>query len=83
MKYLYIELEVVDGERTHTHRNVITTSAKNINFVAERYAASYWGECDGHEDEYWDYFDIMIKVEKVKEISKNLYNELNKLFYER
>lgn len=84
MKYLYIRLEVRDGEREHIHHCLHTTNAKSIEFAAERYAASFWGGESTHDkDGNWIAWDgeIMIKLEKVQKIAKNQYNFLNSLFY--
>ena len=81
MKYLFIELKIQDGERTHTHRVQHTTNAKNINFVAERYAATYWDSNAYHEKDYWWHFnEITIKVEKVMEMTKEEHEIMNKFF---
>jgi len=70
MKYLYIELDVQDGERRHTHSCLHTTTGKNINFAAERYAYTFWGKPVGHNDEWWDLNDIAIRVSNIKELTK-------------
>jgi len=81
MKYLYIELEVQDGERRHTHRCLHTTPGENINFAAQRYAYQFWGEPDGHNDEWWDLYDIAIRLRKVTELTKEEYELMRKIFY--
>lgn len=43
MKYLYIELDIRDGEREHTHRVLHETSCENLDFAVMWYAAHYWG----------------------------------------
>lgn len=83
MKYLYIRLTVQDGEREHTHHCIHTTNAKNIEFAAERYAASFWGKSTHDKDGYWSAWggEIMIKLRNVERLTKKQYNFLNSLFY--
>lgn len=87
MKYLFITLEIQDGERVHTHRVLETTNCKNINFAAEYYAAHYWGygertfkDMDNHA---WFFHgdEIAIDVENVKELTKSEFDYVYNLFY--
>ena len=83
MKYLYIRLEVQDGEREHTHHCLHITKAENIIFAAERYAASFWGKSTHDEDGKWhtEGDQMIIEYKKVEELTKKQYNFLNSLFY--
>lgn len=83
MKYLFIVLQIHDGERTHTHRVLHTTKCKNINFAAQYYAAHFWGESERDIDDTWTAWggEIDIELEKVVELTEEKYNELHKLFY--
>ena len=45
------------------------------------YAAKFWGEPFGHDGVWWDCGDIMIRLDKVKRLSNELYDDLTKLFY--
>lgn len=81
MKYLFITLSVQDGERNHTHRVLHTTNAKDINFAAERYAATYWGYGSHDEDgRWWFNGEMAIKVDNVVELSSNDYYLVNSIF---
>lgn len=82
MKYLLIILDVREGERVHTHRVLHTTNAKNIQFAAERYVSTFWGEGE-REDNYWWFFgEITAKLKMVKELSEYEYRLLSELFSE-
>ena len=80
-KHLLITLTVQDGERQHQHRVLHTTSCDSIEFAAQMYAAKFWGEPFGHDGVWWDCGDIMIRLDKVKRLSNELYDDLTKLFY--
>ena len=43
IKYLFIHLEIQDGERRHDHKVLHITTAKNLNFAVEKYVATFWG----------------------------------------
>jgi hypothetical protein len=84
MKYLFIELEIQDGERRHTHRQVHTTKCKNINFAAEYYAAHYWGYSErtfGENAWYAHAGEIAIECVDVKELTKSEYDFVYNLFH--
>lgn len=84
MKYLFIILNVREGEREHTHRVLHTTKANNVDFAAELYAARFWGDSfryDRDDDEWYAWGgEISIRLEKVVEISEEKYLELSELF---
>ena len=40
-KKLFIELNVRDGEREHTHRVLTETNCEDINFAGQWYASHY------------------------------------------
>ena len=82
MKYLLITLEVQDGERRHTHRNLHTTNAKDIQFAAQRYAASYWGYAEHENDWWWVNWEFAIRVKLVKELSEYEYRLMSELMSE-
>jgi len=84
MKYLFIELQIQDGERRHTHRTLHTTNCKNINFAAQRYAATYWGDSSrdfGGNAWYAHGGEIAIECTDVQELTKPEYDFLQGLFY--
>jgi len=83
MKYLFIELAIQDGEREHNHRVLHTTTGNNINFAAERYAASYWGRGtrESRKDNFWWVnYEITIRVELVMELTKEEYTFMSGIF---
>lgn len=84
MKYLFIELEIQDGERIHTHRCLHTTKCKNINYAAEYYAAHYWGYSERtFNDNSWyaHVGEIAIECTDVKELTKSQYDFMYNVFY--
>ena len=82
MKYLFIELQIQDGERQHIHRILITTLAENVQFVAQRYAASYWGwgKREDKDNYWWVDGEITIKVVRVTELSEFMYRAMSDIF---
>ena len=83
MKYLFITLDVQDGERKHTHRILHTTNAKNIEFAAQRYVANFWGygERQNKEDDFWWFFgEITCRLYTVVEISEFEYKLMSDIF---
>jgi len=82
MKYLLITLEVQDGERRHTHRILHTTNAKDIQFAAQRYAASFWGYGEHQDEWWWVNGEFAIRVKLVKELSEYEYRLMSELMSE-
>jgi hypothetical protein len=82
LKYLYVQLKVQDGEREHTHRCLTTTYADNLDFVAQKYAASYWGEVAWRDGNHWYAHggEIAITLEKWRELTPEQYQFLTQLF---
>lgn len=82
MKYLFIELNVQDGENRHTHRVLHTTGGTDINFVAEWYAAHYYGTEAELMDGWWNFQAgcIGVKVVGVRELSEFEYNLMSDIF---
>lgn len=83
MKYLFIQINIRDGERVHNHRVVIQTKCKNLRFAAQYYIAHYWGESkhDGEGSWYAHGGEIALTLDFFKVISKSTYKLLNNLFY--
>ena len=82
MKYLYIDLLVVEGERGHNHRVITQTSEEDTDKFVEEYASSYWGESWEEDGVYYAHGgEIAIEVFKFKEIDEELYHTLRTLFY--
>jgi hypothetical protein len=83
MKYLLITLAVQDGERRHDHRCLHTTNAKDINFAAQKYAASFWGygERQSKEDDFfWFFGEITVRLTSVVELTEYEYKLLSDIF---
>jgi len=81
IRYLFIHLEVKDGERTHNHRVLHTTRAKDLNFAVERYVSTFWGfgKVD-KQSRWWDYGECAGRLKSFTEISREDYEMLNYLF---
>lgn len=82
MKHLLIRLNIRDGEREYTYQCLHITGAKNIVFVANRFAASFWGDSERNGNG-WDAWggEIHIQLSKVTEITQDKYLELFNLFH--
>lgn len=82
-KKLFIELNVRDREREHTHRVLTETNCEDINFAGQWYASHYWGESyrDGNSWYAWS-GEIAITLKEVKELTNNEFKLLNKIFYD-
>jgi len=80
MKHLFIELEVREGERVHTHRILHTTLAENIYFAAERYVASFWGWGEREDNHWWFFGEITATLKKVMEITEYEYKLMGRIF---
>ena len=79
LKHLFIHIEVQDGERRHDHKVLHCTTAKNINFVAERYVSTFWGH--GKVDKksrWWDYGDCSGRLKHVEELTSTEYEILKR-----
>jgi len=84
MKYLFIELEVQNGEYEHTERVLHTTKANNIRFAAERYAATFYGELKTElYDGRWMFNggEIAVTLVKVIQLTPEEYILLTDIFY--
>jgi hypothetical protein len=83
MKYLFIHLEVQDGERRHDHRILHATKANDIVFAAQRYASTYWGTSSlNKETGWWEYnaCEFAIRVKNVIEISEYEHRLMSEIF---
>jgi hypothetical protein len=82
MKYLFITLEVQDGENRHTHRVLSVTSGNNIQFAAQRYAATYYGDNSDHQSDWWYFYGgtIAVKMVKVDELTEFEYKLISRIF---
>ena len=82
IKYLFIELEVREGERTHNHRVLLQTKLENVADAVEDYASDYWGESTKDGDFFMACNDeISIRVRKYKLLDKKTYDIMHDVFY--
>jgi hypothetical protein len=83
MKYLFITLDIQDGERKHTHRVLHTTPGENIEFAAQRYVADFWGwgeRYNKEDDFFWFNGEITGKLSNVVELSEYEYKLMSRIF---
>lgn len=83
MKYLFIILNVQDGEHRHTHRVLHTSQGTDINFIAQWYAAHYYGNGSERYDDWWNYqtrIVMGVRVESVRELSEFEYALMSDIF---
>lgn len=81
VKYLFIHLEVQDGERRHDHNVLHTTKASNIDFAAERYVSTFWGYgTRSKNSDWWDYGECAGRLKSYKELTKEEFEWLTNLF---
>jgi hypothetical protein len=77
-KTIFIELEVQDGNRSHTHKVLHETNGIDIEFAALRYVATFWGK--GSIDGEWGWFDgeFAARLVQVKEVPNDELTILKK-----
>jgi len=83
IKYLFITLDVQDGERKHTHRILHSTPGENIEFAAQRYVAAFWGQGERYnkEDDYfWFFGEITCRLSNVVELTEYEYKLMSRIF---
>ena len=82
MKYLFITLNVQDGENKHTHRVLHSTNGTDIIFVAQWYAAHFYGTEAERNDDRWEFQagSIAVELENVQEITEFEYNLMSDMF---
>lgn len=82
IKYLFIELEVREGERTHNHRVLFQTKLDNVVDAVDDYASNYWGESTKEGDFFMACNDeISIRICKYKLLDKKTYDIMHDIFY--
>ena len=88
IKYIFLKLNVRDGEIEHTHKILLETKCNNIDFAVAWYAAHFYGENWYNEvpsyhndrcklsDVYWFQIhgEVCISVDSYTELSKRHYN---------
>ena len=82
MKYLFITLNVQDGENKHTHRVLHVSQGTDIKFIAQWYAAHFYGTEAERNDDRWEFQagSIAVELENVIELSLFEYQLMNRLF---
>lgn len=86
-KKLYIRLEVMEGEREHTHHCLHEVDREVDNETAAReYASDFWGEpLDDEPDENGWFMqhcgEIAVRYTAVRELMEWEYHFLQELFY--
>ena len=76
---LFIEIEVQDGERRHTHKNLIETKCKNAKFAAEYYTAHFWGYgTRDFGDDWWWWGDFAGRLSSYIIVTDEEYEILKK-----
>jgi hypothetical protein len=83
IKYLFITLDVQDGERKHTHRILHSTPGENIEFAAQRYVASFWGygeRLNKEDDYFWVGGEITLRLSNVVELTEYEYKLMSRIF---
>lgn len=81
MRYLFIHLEIQDGDRRHSHKVLHITNAINLNFTVERYISTFWGygKID-KQSRWWNYGECAGRLKSFTELTKEEYDMLNYLF---
>jgi hypothetical protein len=81
IRYLFIHLEVQDGDRRHYHRILHTTKASNLNFAVERCVSTYWGYGKADkQSRWWNYGECSGRLKSFTELTKEEYEMLTYLF---
>lgn len=79
LKHLFIHIEVQDGERRHDHKVLHCTTAKNINFAAEKYVSTFggYGKVD-KKSRWWNYGGWAGRLKHVEELTSTEYEILKR-----
>lgn len=82
-KYLYIRLEIQDGDREHTHHVLTETTEDNLEEVVQEYSRTYWGEGECVEDDVWMFNggEFAIELYTWKELTKEEYELIFNTLY--
>lgn len=93
--YLYIRLNIRDGEREHTHHCLTQTDESDLKKAAEEYAKTFWCNEDDYEGEEgnggssWEdngsYYmhggEICVQLKNWRKITKEEFHKLGDFFY--
>ena len=82
IKYLLITLIVQDGENRHDHRILHVTKGQNVQFVAQWYAAHFYGSEAERNQDWWEFQagSIAVEMYSVVELSEFEYTLLKRIF---
>ena len=79
MTHLFLTIEIREGEYEHTHKILLTTECKNLEFAAQYYTAHYWGYgTRDFKDEWWWWYDHCGRLESWEIVPKKDYKILKK-----
>lgn len=82
MKYVFIDLEVRNGEYEYNCKSVHITECTSIEFFAQRYASTFYGCPDGRtfggDTWYFNGGEVSATVDELEEIPEETYNILKK-----
>lgn len=83
MKYLFIKLTVQNGEYNGEEKVLHVTKCDNIQFVAHRYAAKFYGGVPERDSVWWCYYggEVAVRMDNVVELTKEQYDYLDNLFH--
>ena len=75
---LFIELNVQDGEREHTHKVLHTTKCQNLDFAVQWYLAHFWGESTWQDNAWYAWGgEIAISLSRYKVLTDKEFEMLN------
>lgn len=83
-RYVFINLRVQDGERSHQHRCLLQVGPTEIvEDAVEDFVKDFWGDSEKIQDGQYESWggEIIITLDNYKLITKELYDTLHNLFY--
>ena len=81
MKYLFITLEIQEGERRYLHRSLHKTKGNDIHFASERYAASFWNHSKHDKNGWWwPSGEMALRVHNVTQLKEKDYRLIESAF---
>lgn len=83
-RYVFINLRVQDGERSHQHRCLLQVKPTEIvEDAVEDFIKDFWGDSEKIQDGQYESWggEIIITLDNYELITKELYDTLHKLFH--
>ena len=81
MKTIFLQFDIRDGERTHTHKVLFNTKCKNLEFAVQYYIAHFWGESYFQDGAWWAWNgEIAMKCQSWAEVPAEDLKIINKYF---